>query len=209
MDHQKKTSKQCTNPPGDCGIYLPSFYSDKPAIWSMLGELEKITLYDIDLCSLQCEPGEDHWISQIRIGLSNLTCLTLYSDGAYSYQPYSKAKTDLDLLGVLKNLPILEEFHLDQYFPGRSDNSSGLNTMTNVLKHLANGKNWPRLRHLDFQYLITTVEDFEAFMAPHAAGSALKTFEMHGDIICAQATEEEEAQRVNLPSWIRTRICLG
>lgn len=205
---RKKPRSNVQIPRGTYGICLSSYWSDQPAIWRILGDLENITLYGFDLFSLQCELGEEHWISQMSIDLRNLTCLTLHSDGAYSYEPHLKANADLDRFELLKNLPNLEEFHLDQYFTRRSDNSPGLDTMTNVLKHLANGKNWPRLRHLDLQYLITTVEDFKAFMAPHAAGSALKTFEMHGNLICAQATDEEKEQRVDLPRWIRTRICL-
>lgn len=108
---------------------------------------------------------------------------------------------------MLKNLPNLEEFNLSQYFTGWSNNSTGLNTVPNVLKNLTIGKNRPRLRHRSLYYLNTTVEDFKAFMGPHRAGSALKEFVLIGNLVCAEATEEEKEQRVDLRRCIRSKLC--
>lgn len=68
--------------------------------------------------------------------------------------------------------------------------------MTNVLKQLA-AKKWPRLRRLDLRYLVTTVEDLKALLAPHAR--MLETFDLYSGLVCVRATPEEEMQRVFLP----------
>lgn len=146
--------------------------------------------------------GADFWCCTESADLSDLRYLRLTFERFESY----KLLLDTDL-GQLRELPNLEEFHLDQFFPGRSDDSENLDEMTNVLKLLSNVRNWPRLRHLDLRYLITTVEDLKAFVAPHVSAGTLKTVELHGNLICAQLTEDEKQKRIDLPHWIKTLIC--
>lgn len=72
--------------------------------------------------------------------LSSLKSLRLYVETTDSNNTWD-ARADEELLAKLRHLPSLEEFHLDQGFPGRSDfNWLNLATMTNVLKQLARAK---------------------------------------------------------------------
>lgn len=43
-------------------------------------------------------------------------------------------------------------------------------------------------------------------MAPHVAAGTLKSFEIHGDLFCAQPTDDEKQKRVDLWAWIKTLI---
>lgn len=169
---------------------------------SLLEGFEDIGRYDFSLASVNSGLGDDFWWCTKFADLSNLRYLRLTFERVESY----KLSLDTDL-GHLTQLPNLEEFHLDQFFPGRSDDSQNLDEMTNVLKLLANVRNWPRLRHLDLRYLITTVKDLRAFVAPHVSAGTLKTVEIHGDLICAQLTADEKQKRVDLPHLIKTLIC--
>lgn len=185
-------------PLGRCGIHPVLFCNDRPFPQSVL---ENLRLFDFSVSYMTCKLGE----YTLREDFSDLVYLRLYVVGAHTNQIGLEA--DLDLLAKLKHLPSLEEFHLDQYFHGRSDDCQTLRAMINVLKELSQGKNWPRLRHLNLQFPATTVEDLKAFVAPHAAGGTLQTFKMYGGLVCAQVTAEEKLQRYDLPNWIRTVIC--
>ena len=79
-------------------------------------------------------------------------------------------------------------------YSDRCDDNPDLNSMTNVLKLLANGCDWPRLRHLDMRYLFAEVDHLKTFVALHAAAGTLKTLEIHGDLICADVTPERGAE---------------
>ena len=136
--------------------------------------------------------------------LSSLKSLRLYPEIKHGNNVWD-ARADEKLLAKLHHLPSLEEFYLYQDFCGRSDaNRPMLETMTNVLKQL-DAKDWPRLRHFDLRYLVTTVEDFQTFVAPHAA--VLQTFQMYGGLVSSQVSSKEKILGFRLPRWIRSVIC--
>lgn len=193
---RRKNRSSAQIPLGCCGISLKPY-------GNLRESFEEIERYGFSLASLNVEPGYALWWRIKSADLSDLKYLRLNFERAH----WNKFSLDADL-GHLTQLPSLEEFHMDQFFfPGRSDGSQLLDEMTNVLRILANVRNWPRLRHLDLRYLITTVEDLKAFVAPHAAAGTLKTVEIHGDLVCAQSTEDEKQKRVELPHWFKTVIC--
>lgn len=169
---------------------------------TLMEGFENIGRYGFRLASVNIELDDGFWWCIKSTDLSDLRFLRLTFDGFESY----KLSLDTDL-GHLLQLPNLEEFYLDQFFPHRSDGSPKLDEMTNVLKLLANARNWPRLHHLDLRYLITTVDDLKAFVAPHVAAGTLQTVEIHGELMCAQPTEDEKQKRAALSSWIKTLIC--
>lgn len=192
---RKKTRSNVEISLGCCGIYLTAY-------GSLMKGFEEIGRYGFSLASVSIGLDDDLWWPTKSVDLSGLRYLRL-SFGMVEWYELS-LETDLD---HLTQLPNLEEFHMDQFFSRRSDDSQNLDEMTNVLKLLANVRNWPRLRHLDLRYLITTVEDLKAFVTPHAAAGTLKMFEIHGDLICAQVTADEKQKRVDLLHWIKTVIC--
>lgn len=193
-------------PLGHCKIQAVSFADYKPASWSVLGDLAEITRYDFKISSLNCYTGAyGPWETLLRMDLSSLKSLRLCPNGYYSNRHKYNLWPDIELLAKLERLPNLEEFRLNQYFFGREDISASTEILTtNVLKYLRE-KKWPRLRHLDLQYLTTTVADFRAFVAPHAG--SLTTFQLHSGLVCPQVTEDEKLQRFYLPHWIRTIVC--
>lgn len=202
----KKPRSKVQIPLGKCVISTMSFANCRPAIWSVLGDLTGISCYDFEITALNCCMGAlGPWQTLLTMDFSGLKNLRLSSDGYYSNRYRYNLWPDIELLTKLQRLPSLEEFHLDQYFFGREEASaSAVNHTTNVLKLLLK-KDWPKLRHLDFRYLTTTVADFQAFAAPHAG--TLASFQMHSGIVCPRATEEERKQRFYLPHWIRTVVC--
>ncbi|MCJ1346699.1 hypothetical protein MMC31_004917 [Peltigera leucophlebia] len=193
-------------PRGRCKIHAMSFAECEPAIWSVLGDLERIVRYGFEISSVNCYLGASGpWATLLNLDLSGLKYLRLCSNGYYSNQCKRNLYPDSKLLAKLERLPNLEEFHLSQYFFGRENpNPPKVNLSTNVLRYLL-AKKWPRLRYLDLRYLSTTVADFQAFVAPHAG--TLTTFQMHSGLICPRVTEEEKLQRFYLPHWIRTVVC--
>lgn len=193
-------------PLGHCRIQAISFSDYKPASWRVLGDLAQITRYDFKISSLNCYSGFfGPWETLLSMDLSSLKSLRLCPSGYYSNRHKYNLWPDIELLAKLERLPNLEEFRLNQYFFGREDiSASTVNLTTNVLKYLRE-KKWPRLRHLDLQYLTTTVADFRAFVAPHAG--TLTSFHLHSGLVCPQVTEEEKLQRFYLPHWIRTIVC--
>lgn len=193
-------------PLGHCKIHAISFADWKLAVWSVLGDLTGIAQYGFEISAVNCYLGVfGPWQTLLNMDFSGLKYLRLCSDGYYSNRYKYNLWPDMNLLAKLHHLPNLEEFHLSQYFFGRDDTSQPkVNRTTNVLKFLL-AKDWPRLRHLDLQYLTTTVADFQAFVAPHAG--TLSSFQMHSGLVCARVTDEEKLQRFYLPHWIRTVVC--
>lgn len=191
--------------PGYCEISAICFFRRSPTIWSVFNGLEEILRYGFQISWVNCKLGDNGpWESLLRMDLSSLKSLRLYPEIIHGNNVWD-ARADEKLLAKLHHLPSLEEFYLYQDFCGRSDaNRPMLETVTNVLKQLT-AKDWPRLRHLDLRYLVTTVEDFQTFVAPHAA--TLQTFQMYGGLVSSQVTSKEKMQRFHLLRWIRSVIC--
>lgn len=201
----KKPRSKAQIPLGRFGIHPESFCADTPVAWRLISGLEDIARYDFRLSSVNYALYVNSLPSSLRGDFSGLVYLSLFFVGGYITP--TNLDHGLDLLERLMYLPNLEEFHLDQYFHDQSNQHWILDNTPNVLKKLAKGNFWPRLRHLILRYLVTTVEDLKAFVAPHTAGDTLETFEMHGYPICTQVTAEEILQRGHLKGWIRNVIC--
>ena len=147
--------------PGCCQIKVFSFFRRPSTVWGIFSGLPEILRYDFQISWLNCKLGEKGpWEFLLHVDLSSLKSLRLYVKTTDS----NNTRADEELVAKLRRLPSLEEFNLDQGFPGRSDfNWLNLATMTNVLKQLARAKSWPRLRRLDLRFLATTVADFQTF----------------------------------------------
>lgn len=178
-------------PLGRCGIRLTRR-------GAMIPGFDEMARYDFRLVSI----SHSLWLPTKSLDLSSLKSLRLSFYPVWWFQV--RLDNDLD---NLKDLPNLEEFHMNQFFPRRCDDNPNLHSMTNVLEVIASGSNWPRLRHLDLRYLFAEVDQLKSFVALHAAAGTLKRLEIHGDLICAHVTPEEEQKRVDLPHWINTVIC--
>lgn len=178
-------------PLGRCGIRLTGR-------GTTITRFDEMALFDFRLVSI----SHSLWLSTKFLDLSSLKSLRLSFYPVRWFQV--QLKNDFD---NLKDLPNLEEFHMNQYVPHRCDGNPNLHSMINVLEVLASGDDWPRLRHLDLRYLFAEVDHLKTFVALQAAAGALKTLEIHGDLICAHVTPEEEQKRVDLPHWIKTIIC--
>lgn len=188
---RKKARSSVEIPLGRCGIRLTGR-------GTTITHFDEMARYDFRLVSI----SHSLWLSTKSLDLSSLKSLRLSFYPVRWFQVH--LENDLD---NLKNLPNLEEFHMNQYFPHRCDDNPNLHSMANVLEVLASGGNWPRLRHLDLRYLFAEVDHLKTFVALLAAAGALKTLEIHGDLICAHVTPEEKQKRVELPHWIKTVIC--
>lgn len=142
------------------------------------------------------------WRNLFNVDFSRLKYLRLATYGFKANLYQLNLNPDIGLVQRLQRLPNLEEFHLNQFFFGREE--ATVNFTANVLQILRK-KDWPRLRHLDLQFLTTTVADFWTFVAPYVG--KLASFQMHSGLVCQNVTEEEIKQRYFLPHWIRTIIC--
>lgn len=178
-------------PLGRCGIRLTGR-------GTMITRFDEMARYDFHLVSI----SHSLWLSTMSLDLSRVKSLRLSFYPVRWFQV--RLENDLD---NLKDLPNLEEFHMNQFFPRRCDDNPSLHSMTNVLEVLASGSDWPRIRHLDLRYLFAEVDHLKSFVTLHAAAGTLKTLEIHGDLICAHVTPEEEQKRADLPHWIKTVIC--
>lgn len=136
-----------------------------------------------------------------NLDLSRLTFLDLYFN---SYSTKLCRKIYLEwLLPELHDLPNLDTFRLAQ-------DSSGLrhwqtDQIPNIVGGLK-GKSWPRLRHLEFRHLVTTVADLVTFTLPHMG--ALEEFRLYGELACSSVSEtkQERINRTYLEGWIRAEI---
>lgn len=174
-----------------CGIRLTK-------MGSMITGFEEMARYDFRLVSFSYCLG----LPITSLDLSSVKTLRLSSYWVWNFQ--LPLKNDID---NLKDLPNLEEFYMNQHFQHRSDDSRIIQSMASVLELLASGSNWPQLRHLDLRYLFAEVDHLKTFIAMHAAAGALKTLEIHGDLVCAHVTPEEKQKRIDLPNWIKNVIC--
>lgn len=165
---------------------------------TMITGFEEMARYGFRLVSI----SHSLWQSTTSLDLSRVKSLRL------SFFPVCRFRLGVECdLDNLRDLPNLEIFQINQYFPHRCDDSKSLHLMTDVLELLASESDWPRLRHLDLQYLFAEVDHLKTFVAMHAAAGALKTLEIHGDLICGRVTPEEVQKRVGLPHWIKTVLC--
>lgn len=201
----KKPNSKVRIPRGRCALHAASFTLYHMAIWSVLGNLTKVSTYGFEFVSLNCHLGYNGpWKYLLDMDFSKLKYLRLATEGLHANRYQSNLYPDIGLLQRLRRLPNLEEFHLNQFFSGREEDST-VNFTTDVLYYLQK-KDWPRLRRLDLRFLTTTVADFETFVAPYAG--KLARFQMHSNLVCPGVTKEEKEQRYFLPHWIRTFICL-
>lgn len=144
---RKKNRGNVQIPFGRFGIYLTRD-------GCLMEGFDDIERYGFSLASVNTEFSDSFWWRIKSADLRDLKFLKLSFENFDSYE----LSLDADL-EHLTQLPNVEEFYLDQFFPGRSDDSREIGEMTNLLKLLANARNWPRLHHLDLRYLITEVED--------------------------------------------------
>ena len=201
----KKAKSKIEIPRGQYTIHAVSFTMHHKAIWSVLSNLTKPSSQDFEFVSLNCPMGlNGPWRSLLNMDFSRLRYLRLTTIGVNANLFLLNLPPDIALVQRFRNLPNLEEFHLNQFFVGREEEDSTVNFTANVLQILQK-KNWPRLRHLDLRFLTTTVADLWTFVAPHEG--KLAHFQMHSGLVCTNVTEEEREQRYILPHWIRTIIC--
>lgn len=107
------------------------------------------------------------------------------------------------LLPNLHDLPNLNTFSLAQFRSGPWHWQTDLNP--NLIGSLK-GKCWPKLRHLNFRHLVTTVADLVASLLPHAG--VLESFFLEGKLSCHSISEtaQEQIDRTYLEGWIRAEI---
>lgn len=135
------------------------------------------------------------------IDLSRLAILELYFN-SFPTERCRAIYLEL-LLPNLHDLPNLDTFSLAQFCSGPCHWQTDLSP--NLIGGLK-GKCWPRLRHLEFRHLVTTVADFVAFILPHAG--ALDSFFWDGELTCNSILEtaQEQIDRTYLEGWIRAEI---
>lgn len=219
-------------PWGRCQLRL-GFYRGSPGkwiFWDMLIWLVKITHYEFEISSLNCELGPSGPLKYLlNFDFSGLKYLRLYFENSYLRISHA-LPMDLKILDKLQNLPNLENFLLDESYDGYPafralmpmmeneretylslfrpryipDLLLRIHSTTNVLQKLRD-KQWPRLCHLELRSLNTTVADFQAFTKPHAGW--LKSFQLINQLRCADKSVEEEARRHDLTHWIQTVLC--
>lgn len=104
---------------------------------------------------------------------------------------------------AIKYLPALESFRLVQPEP-RCSATSKLAKMVNLIGMLGD-KDWPRLRHLDFHWPVTTAADLRAFLWPHRG--SLRYLRFNGWLSNSSELMDDPVERQLLPEWIATEIC--
>lgn len=104
---------------------------------------------------------------------------------------------------AIKNLPALVSFRLVQPEP-RSAPASQLAKRVNIIGMLGD-KDWPRLRHLEFHWPVTTAADLRAFLWPHRG--SLRYLRFNGWLSNYSELVDDPVERQLLPEWITTEIC--
>lgn len=104
---------------------------------------------------------------------------------------------------AIKNLPALESFRLLQPEP-RSAAAPQLSKRVNIIGMLGD-KNWPRLRHLELHWPVTTAADVRAFLWPHRG--SMRYFRFNGWLSNNSELVDDPVERQLLPEWITTEIC--
>ena len=104
---------------------------------------------------------------------------------------------------AIKNLPALVSFRLVQPEP-RSAAASQLAKRVNIIGMLGD-KNWPRLRHLELHWPVTTAADLRAFLWPHRG--SLRYLRFNGWLSNYSELVDDPVERQLLPEWIMAEIC--
>lgn len=103
---------------------------------------------------------------------------------------------------AINNLPALVSFQLVHPEP-RSSGASELAKMANIIGMLRD-KHWPRLRHLEFYWPVTTAADLRAFLWPHRG--TLRYLRLNGWLSNYSELVDDPVERQLLPEWIATEI---
>lgn len=103
---------------------------------------------------------------------------------------------------AIKNLPALVSFQLVHPEP-RSAPASEIAKMVNIIGMLGD-KHWPRLRHLEFYWPVTTAADLKAFLWPHRG--TLRCLRLNGWLSNYSELVDDPVERQLLPEWIATEI---
>lgn len=141
------------------------------------------------------------------IDLSRLTILELSFD---SFPTESRRITYLELLlPNIQDLPNLDTSSLSQFCSEPYSFWWPYHWQTDLRPNIIGGlegKCWPKLRHLKFRHLNTTVADLVAFILPHAG--ELESIYLDGELTCHSIldTEQEQIDRTYLEDWIGAEI---
>lgn len=108
----KRPQSNIKIPWGKCRIHAAYYCTaiKQPVFWDVLTYLERITRYDFEISSLNCDLGQSSpWRSLLHLDFSGLKYLRLYFQDSYLSNPHDLPMA-LQILERLQNLPNLRIF---------------------------------------------------------------------------------------------------